>query len=189
MYHNDQKYIDALVTNDVAVLDELYQRFSGKIKWMVLQNNGSEGDAGDIFQEALLSVYRRASAGNFILSCPFEAFFYAVCKRKWLKELVKRKQQWVTISANEEYNVGEDSFKLAEEIERTAARDGLFIAKLAELGEGCRQLLQMNWGGLSLEKVAKALHMSYGYARKKKSLCMEKLILSVKRSSAYNALK
>jgi RNA polymerase sigma factor (sigma-70 family) len=189
MMHPDQKYIDALIHNNIAILDELYQKFSGKIKWMVLQNNGSEADAKDVFQDALLAVYRRARAGNFILTCPFEAFFYTVCKCKWLKELIKRKQQWVTTGNNREYNVGEDSFKLAEEIEKNEARNYLFTRKLEELGESCRQLLQMNWSGSSLEEVAKALKISYGYARKKKSLCMEKLILLVKQSAMYNALR
>jgi RNA polymerase sigma factor (sigma-70 family) len=156
---------------------------------MVLQNNGSEADASDVFQDALLAVYRRARAGNFMLTCPFEAFFYTVCKCKWLKELIKRKQQWVTIGNNEEYNMGEDSFKLAEEIEKNEARNSLFIQKLEELGESCRRLLRMSWSGCSMEEVAKALNMSYGYARKKKSLCMEKLIVLVKQSAAYNNLK
>lgn len=189
MSHQDQKYIDALITNDVAILDELYQRFSGKIKWMVLQNNGTEADAGDVFQDALLSIYRKASAGNFVLTCPFEAFLFTICKRRWLKELIKRRQQWVTTGENEEYNVGEDSFKLAEEIEKNEARISLFSEKLAELGEACRQLLRLSWGGRSMEEVAKALNMTYGYARKKKSLCMEKLIVLVKQSATYKALK
>jgi RNA polymerase sigma factor (sigma-70 family) len=188
-HHNDQRYIDALINNDRQLLGELYKKFSGKIKQMVMHNNGSETDAGDIFQDALLSIYRKASSGNFILTCPFEAFLITICKRQWLKELVKRKQQWVTNDRDEVYNAGEDSFTLAAEIERDEARNSLFIQKLAELDEACRQLLQMSWGGKPMADVAQSLNMSYGYFRKKKSLCMEKLIVLVKRSAAYNALK
>ena len=32
----DQKYIEALITNNPTVLQELYSRYAGKIKWMVL---------------------------------------------------------------------------------------------------------------------------------------------------------
>ena len=60
MLHQDQKYIDALINNDPHLLEELYEKFPGKIKWMVLHNNGSEADAADIFQEAL-SVRHRLS--------------------------------------------------------------------------------------------------------------------------------
>jgi len=29
--HPDQKYIDALINNDLVLMEELYQKFSGKI--------------------------------------------------------------------------------------------------------------------------------------------------------------
>ena len=61
--------------------------------------------------------------------------------------------------------------------------------KLAELGDSCRQLLQLSWSGKPMDEVAMMLEVSYGYVRKKKSECMAKLISLVKRSSQYNALK
>ena len=36
MQHPDQKYVEALLNNDPLVLEELYEKFSGKIKWMIL---------------------------------------------------------------------------------------------------------------------------------------------------------
>ncbi len=189
MPHQDQRYIEALGNNDPHLLEEIYQKFSGKIKWMVLQNNGSEADAADIFQEALLSIYRKAKAGDFILTCPFEAFLYTVCKCLWLKELVKRKKGGVTFKENEEYNMDEDNCKLVEETALINARNNLINEKLLELGLGCRQLLQLSWSGKSMEETAKMLNISYGYARKKKSECMAKLILLIKQSSIYNSLK
>jgi RNA polymerase sigma factor (sigma-70 family) len=189
MYHQDQQYIDALVNNNAALLDEVYKKFSGKIKWMVLKNHGNETDAADIFQEGLLSIYRKAKAGGFILTCPFEAFLYTVCKCRWLKELVKRKKGGVTLNENEEYNISEDGFKLIAETELAEARRYLFSEKFKELGENCRQLLQMSWSESSMEEVAKTLSISYGYARKKKSECMAKLITLIKQSSIYNSLK
>src|SRR5690242_18656530 len=93
--HIDQKYIDALLSNDGVLLNELYQKFSGKIKSMVLQNNGTEIDAADIFQDTLLSIYHKAKTKGFILTCPLEAFLYRICKNKWMNELSKRKSQKV----------------------------------------------------------------------------------------------
>ncbi len=54
MKSTDQKYINALLSNDLKILEELYEKFSGAIKCMVLQNNGTETDAADIFQESVL---------------------------------------------------------------------------------------------------------------------------------------
>ncbi len=190
LMHPDQKYIDALLNNDTVLLEELYERFSGKIKWMVLQNNGSETDAVDVFQDALLSIFNKAKSGGLVLTCPFEAFLYLVCKNKWMNELSKRKARKVTSNDSVGYSsIGEDYLNLAEECTIEQARRCLLNEKLAELGEGCRQLLHLSWSGKSMEEVAALLNVTYGYARKKKSECMSKLIMSVKQSSAFNALK
>ena len=189
MHHHDQRYIDALRHNNQPVLEELYKNFSGKIKWMILHNHGTEADAADIFQEALLAISRKAATGNFVLTCPFEAFLITVCKRRWIKELIKRKQQGVTIHDNREYMISDDNFKLIEAVELTEARRLLFREKLQELNENCRKLLRLRWSGKSMKEIAENLNISYTYARKKKSQCMAKLVMLVKGSPAFNALK
>lgn len=191
MEHPDQKYIYALVNNDAALLDELYRRFSGKIRWMVLQNSGTETDAADVFQDALLSIYQKARTGNFVLTCPLEAFLYLICRNKWMNELNKRKPYRSKALTGDEQqdDVGEDSFKLAEDCMTKNARKDLLMQKLTELGEGCRKLLKLSWSGLSMEEVANTLHVTYGYARKKKSECMARLITLVKESDQFNGLK
>ena len=189
MQHPDQKYIDALVKNDRALIEELYQKYSGKIKWMVLQNNGTVTEAADIFQDALLSIYKKAVNQDFTLTCPLDAFLYVTCKNRWLSELNKRKSNKVTISSFGVYNVDRDSIKLAEEFKLEQERRDLVTEKLGELCEDCRQLLQLNWSGKPLREVAGLLNVTYGYARKKKCECIQKLIESVRHSSQFNSLK
>src|SRR5690349_14102503 len=115
MKSTDQKYIDALLSNDMKTLEELYEKFSGKIKWMVLQNHGTETDAADIFQESVFAIYHKARKNELILTSGFDAFFYAVCRNKWLKELNKRKHN-NTMKDWDDNSLGEDSFKQAEEL-------------------------------------------------------------------------
>ncbi len=189
MEHPDQKYIDALLMNDAVLLDELYKKYSGKIKWMVLQNNGTEADAADIFQDALISIYQKARTKGFKLTCPMDAFLYLICKNKWLNELDKRKNRPVTIIEGEGYNLGEDSFKLAEDCLWQEERLNLLGEKIGELGDVCQQLLYLSWSGINMEEVAEKLNLTYGYARKKKSECLAKLVTLIKQSTKYNALK
>lgn len=190
MPHADQKYIDALLTNNQKLLDELYSKYSGKIKWMVLKNNGSEDDAADIFQEALMTIYHKAKTEKFKLTCPLDAFLYLVCKKKWLNVLSKRKvSAKVTITDEDRSILGEDSFLMAEESLLQEERMGLLREKINELGGSCRELLQLSWSGKSMEEVADLLDFSYGYARKKKSECMAKLIRLVQKSEKYRTLK
>lgn len=190
MLHPDQKYIDALVNNDPVLLEELYQKYSGKIKWMILQNNGTETDAADIFQEALISIYNKTQTTGFQLTCPLEAFLYLICKNKWINTLNKRKTQKVTNTDTEGFNnIGEDNFKLAEDCVLQQERSNLLREKLQEMGESCKNLLRLSWSGLSMDEVAGKLNVSYAYARKKKSECMAKLIALVKESPKFNSLK
>jgi RNA polymerase sigma factor (sigma-70 family) len=189
MIHPDQKYIEALLHNDKDLLDELYQKFSGKIKWMVLQNNGTEADAADILQEGLMAVYHKARTQDFVLTCPFESFLYLVCKNKWLNELSKRKNHRVTSAEETGFNMGEDTFKLAEDSTLQEQRLHLLLEKLAAMGETCQQLLRLSWSDKSMEEVAEILHMTYGYVRKKKSECMAKLVLLIKQSAQFSSLK
>jgi RNA polymerase sigma factor (sigma-70 family) len=190
MRHPDQKYIDALLSNDAPLLEEIYRNFSGKIKSMVLQNNGTDADAADIFQDALLSIYHKAKSGDFALTCPLDAFLYLICKNKWLNELAKKKSRGVTFPDPAGYPmVSEEGFRLAEECSLFQERNNLLVEKMSELGESCRRLLQLSWSGKSMNEVAEMLKVTYGYARKKKSECMGKLIESVRRSRRFNALK
>jgi RNA polymerase sigma factor (sigma-70 family) len=188
--HIDQKYIIALAENNTLLVSELYERYSGKIKGMVLKNNGSEDDAADIFQEALISIYQKATApGGFTLTCPLDAYLYLICKNRWINELEKRKNKGVTFTDTERYTISEDVHQSAETLRNHSARRQLMEEKFAELGEGCRQLLQLSWSGKAMDEVAKLLDMTYAYARKKKSECMGKLTSLVKTSPRFATLQ
>ena len=189
--HPDQKYITALLDNNTALLNELYQKYSGKIKLMVLQNSGTEMDAADIFQDALVCIYHKAKTQNFKLTCPFDAFIYLICKNRWMSELNKRKVAYkIKLSNKEEYEkISDDSFKLIEEVRLQQARKDLLVEKFEQLNKSSKELLQLSWNGKSMEEVAQILKVSYSYARKKKSQSMAKLITLVKQSPKYNAVK
>ena len=157
---------------------------------MIIRNNGTETDAADIFQEALLSIYHKAKTGGFTLTCPLDAFLYLICKNKWLNTLNKKKTQKVTITDTEGFsNIGEDNFKLAENCVLEQERRDLLTEKLAEMGESCKKILRLSWSGMPMDEVAKQLDVTYAYVRKKKSECMARLITLVKQSPKFNALK
>ena len=190
MEHSDKKYIDALLANNEPLLKELYQKCFGKIKNFVIQNHGTADDAWDLLQEAMLSIFYKLKQKPFVLTCPFDAFIYIVCRNLWIKELRKKHLNGVTISMDEGYFIaGENNIALAEECDQQHERRKLFLEKFSQLGEGCRELLKHNWRGLHLNEVAVKLNISYAYARKKKTECMAKLIMLMKQSPQYDQLK
>lgn len=187
--HQDQQYINALVNNDTLLLKQLYDKYSGKIKNMVLKNNGTEADAADIFQDALLDIFQRAKDKGFVLTCPLDAYLYLVCKNKWINKLNKKASSGVTFTDTEGYNHTEDVFNNAAILQNQHERTILLAQKFKELGEGCRELLELSWTGISMMEVAEKLQNSYSYIKKKKSECMGKLIALVKKSPGFSNLQ
>ena len=174
--HTDQYFLNGLLQNDQAVVKEIYSRFTGKVKGYILQNNGSEDDAADIFQEALIDIYQQARFKELTLTCPFEPFLLLVCKRKWLKELKKRGRQRVTNEHELLSDICEDVFALADQLQVQEEKAQLFLAMFQKLGERCREIIKKCLGNKPQEEVATELGVSYAYLRKKKSECTAELI-------------
>jgi RNA polymerase sigma factor (sigma-70 family) len=187
--HPDHKYIIALVENDSPLIEEIYQRYAARISYMVQKNSGTATDAADLFQEVLIELHRKAIQQQFVLTCPFDAFLYLVCRNRWINELHKRKGHAVTINGDEGFDLNEDVFDNYDVLLLNEKRKNLLEEKLAELGDGCRSLLSLAWSGKPLQEVAAMLNFSYAYVRKKKTECMGKLISLVKNAPGFNALK
>ncbi|MEP7255834.1 MAG: sigma-70 family RNA polymerase sigma factor [Ferruginibacter sp.] len=187
--HPDHKYIEALAKNDSVLIEEIYRRYATGIKRMVVKNSGSETDAADLFQEVLIELHRKATTQNFVLTCPFEAFLHLVCRNRWINELHKRKGHTVTISGDEGFSVNENVAENYEALLTVEKRKNLIEEKLANMGEGCRDLLSLSWSGKPLQEVAQILNFTYAYVRKKKTECMSKLISLVKEAPGFSALK
>ena len=186
--HEDHIYIEALMNNDSRVLSKVYEKYSYKIIAMVKKNSGNADDAQDIIQETLVTIYHQAKEKGFILTCPFDAYFYLLCKRRWLNELKKRGNNKVTI-IDDVTSITEEQEQQAEETEVFEQQHQLFELKFKELGQKCQELLKTSFKIKSMEKVAEILGVTYGYARKKKSQCMGKLTQLVKNSNEFQQLK
>ncbi|WP_457610083.1 RNA polymerase sigma factor [Lutibacter sp.] len=186
--HADNIYIEALLKNDSRVLSKIYENFSHKIVAYVKKNNGNADDAQDIIQETLVTIFHQAKEKNFILTCPFDAYFYLLCKRRWLNELKKRGKNRVTI-LEDDTSITVEQEQQVEQTELFEQQHQLFELKFKELGKKCQELLKTSFKIKSMEKVAEILGVTYGYARKKKSQCLGKLTQLVKSSNKFHQLK
>lgn len=189
--HSDQRYITALLDNDAKVIREIYELFAPGVKVFILANSGTVDDAKDIFQEGLIAICRYARRPGFILTCPFGGYLHLVCRGKWLNELKKRKRESVTINAFDGYfqQEPEEVFHLAQMALDTQDRHTLLEQKFAALGDRCQVLLKLSWSGLGMEEVAQRMEVTYGYARKKKSECIARLMSLIKGDKDFNLLK
>ncbi|MCK8522534.1 sigma-70 family RNA polymerase sigma factor [Aquimarina sp. D1M17] len=186
--HADQKYIDALLQNDTAILTEIYQKFAPKVIGYIKKNSGNETQAKDIIQETLIVLYKQAKEKGLKLTCPFDAYFFLLCKRKWINELKKKSNNEVTINEGV-VSIDDESARFAEETALFEAKHELFTEMFDQLGKACKELLKATFTIKSMEEVAQKLGQSYGYVRKKKSLCIGQLTQLVQEAPKFNQLK
>lgn len=186
--HTDQKYIEGLLANNSFIIQAIYDKFAHKVINYIKNNSGNTEQAQDIIQETLITIYNQAKTKGLKLTCPFDAYFFLLCKRKWLNELKKKSNKEVTI--NEEVLSIDDGIKeLTFETSIFGEKQALFTEMFQKLGTACKDLLKATFKIKSMEEVAKSLNISYAYARKKKSLCIGKLTKLVQESPKFNQLK
>ena len=129
----------------------------------------------------------KAVEKDFKLTCPFDAYFFLLCKRKWLNELKKSSNKEVTIN-EEVLSKDDEAQELAFETSVFGEKQALFTEMFSKLGTACKDLLTATFKIKSMEEVAKSLGVTYAYARKKKSLCIGKLTELVQESPKFNQL-
>lgn len=185
--HEDQKYIDGLLKNNSFIIQAIYDKFVPKVINYIKQNSGDVDQAQDVVQDTLITIYNQASEKKLELTCPFDAYFFLLCKRKWLNELKKTAHKEVTINEEVLYK-DDDAQELAFETDVFGEKQALFIEMFQKLGTACKELLTATFKIKSMEEVASSLGVTYAYARKKKSLCIGKLTELVQGSPKFNLL-
>jgi len=186
--HEDQKYIDGLLKNNSFIIQAIYDKFVPKVINYIKQNSGNSDQAQDVIQDTLVTIYNQASEKGLQLTCPFDAYFFLLCKRKWLNVLKKTGHKEVTIN-EEVLSKGDEAQELAFETSVFGEKQALFAEMFEKMGDACKDLLKATFKIKSMEDVAKSLNITYAYARKKKSLCIGKLTELVRESPKFNQLK
>ena len=86
----EKALLEGLARNETQSIELIYRQHFQMVKQMVLSNNGSTDDAADLFQEAMIVLYQKASSAEFELHCLLKTYIYSICKRLWLKRLKKQ---------------------------------------------------------------------------------------------------
>jgi RNA polymerase sigma factor (sigma-70 family) len=135
----DKLLLEGLGRNDREAIEAIYKANYSMVQSFVVNNNGSSDDARDIFQEAMIVLYEKASSGNFELSCQLRTFIYSVCRRLWLKKLQQQQRYTGQVESLEE------TVPVEEETELHEKRNTDFMmmeTALGKIGEPCKSLLE-----------------------------------------------
>ncbi len=185
--HPDQIYIDGLLQNNSSVIVSIYKKFVPKVKNYIRTNSGDDDQAQDVIQEVLITIYNQAKTKGLLLSCPFDAYFFLLCKRRWLNELKKGSNKEVTLS-DENVSIDESVLEMAHQTGIFDEKQLLFDEMFKKLGEKCQEVLKLSFVTKTMEEVAEKLNVTYGYVRKKKSLCTGQLTEMIQQSPRFQSI-
>ena len=187
--HPDQKYIDALVSNDSIVILEIYQNFRDMVINMVKKNRGTAEDGEDHFQDVLVILRNQSIRNQTVLSCPFKSYLYLIAKRRWQTKLNKKGTKGVTIVDPDGLsNIGDDAQALAEELLREDQCLDLVLKHLNNLGERCRDFINSKiFKRMKSKEIAELFETTPNYINKKTSDCYKKLRQRIKADPLFVA--
>ena len=73
--------LDGVARGDANSLERLYRDYFPMVLNMVVQHNGTEDEAKDVFQEAVIVLYDKVKQGGFELTSQLKTYLYSICRR------------------------------------------------------------------------------------------------------------
>jgi len=141
---SDDQLLAGLASGSETVLTQLYRQYYPMVLHLVLSNSGSEDDAKDIYQEALVVVYEKLTAGTLELHCQLKTYLYSVSRRLWLKQLARRNRDGNSWTGLELVDTEAEDAVLIDgnDQDERDRQFSLMAESLDRLGEPCRTLLE-----------------------------------------------
>jgi len=162
----DQEILDRIKKGDESALDFLYKKNYRMMINMIIKNNGSEEEAKDIYQEALLAFWQKATSGKLEMTSKISTFLYSICQNLWRKELDRKSR----LRNEEKDGIVTDTQDVEE-------RAKLLNMCLNDLGETCKKILfYFYYDDLSMDDIANKMGFANAdTAKTKKYKCKKEL--------------
>lgn len=90
LFYRDSDIIEKIKKGDEQALDYLYKKNYKMMVNLIVKNNGSEDEAKDIFQEALIVFWQKTISGDLVMTSKISTYLYSICQNLWRKELERK---------------------------------------------------------------------------------------------------
>ncbi len=168
----DNEILKRIERGEEKVLDYLYKKYYRMMLKIVLSNNGTEDEAKDVYQEALIVFWQKVSSKQLVLTSKISTYLYSICLNQWRKELDRKSRLSREEKDGEEYQ----SFEREE--------SGKIIREcIEELGDPCKSILiHYYFDGMSMSDIAERMNFANtDTAKTKKYKCKKRLDALVKK--------
>ncbi len=90
---NNRQLIQKLRSEESSAYGVLYDTCFPSIKYYVTSNSGSDAEAADVFQEAVIVLVQKMRMDDFELTSSVKTYLFSVAKNLWLKQLRQGKKE------------------------------------------------------------------------------------------------
>lgn len=177
---SDNKIIEGIRRQDEKILNWLYDNYRQIIRHHVLKNSGSEADVWDVFQESIIILYKQISGNSLNLTSDLKGYFFGIAKNIWSSQLRHKERNSVI------------EFDIVDEADHDEADDmaleRILSRAFQKLKSDSRTILTLFSEGMSYEEIAQKMNLkNAAYARRKKYLSKEALIVLIKEDPEYKS--
>jgi RNA polymerase sigma factor (sigma-70 family) len=178
---SDEAVLQGIKNGDDRVLIHLYKQVLPKIKTYILKNSGSEDDAKDIFQDAVMIFYKHVKLNKFNPDNEIAGFIYSISRNLWIN-VAKKKNRMVNLT--DETPVNEVSYNYADDL-ITKEREDYVMVMFSKLGEICKQILLYSiYHKFSMKEIKDKMgYTSENMAKTKNYKCKQRLISLAKENA------
>lgn len=177
--HTEQQLLAELAQGRRAATEQVYRQHVPVITHWIVNNGGTDSDAADVFQEAMVVLFEKAQSEDFRLTCRIGTYLFAVSKHLWYKKLQQNQRQPGLLSENAGSDDGSD-WAYEEDLDVHRERELHYEqlnAALDQLGEPCRSLLKAFY---HQDKSMQEIASDFGYtnpdnAKTQKYKCLNRL--------------
>jgi RNA polymerase sigma factor (sigma-70 family) len=163
---DESEIFERIKKGDEKALEYLYKKYYRMMTKLVITNSGTEEEARDVYQDALIVFWQKATSGNLVLTSKISTFIYSICQNLWRKELDRKKRL-----SNEEKD-------MAVSMDLDSAEKEKIVAKcIDQLGDTCKKVLMYYYfEEMSMQDIAEKLGFANtDTAKTKKYKCKKKL--------------
>jgi RNA polymerase sigma factor (sigma-70 family) len=178
----DLRLLEGIIKADKIQLVKIYNDFLPEVVYYVKKNKGTEDEAKDVFQDAIIILHKKAKEG-LALQVALKSYFFSVCRNLWLMQLRKKKR----LTVLDDVELQENEPDLFNKMEQTQ-QENIFYKYYQQLPEQCRKILNLFFSKVPMKTIAEEMATSESYIKKRKHVCKEKLVSAIKNDPLYKEM-
>lgn len=178
---HENKLLDSCIHADSKTILFLYKTHLPGVIRYVCNNGGTVEDARDVFQEALMALYKQIKSGEFHLTASLKTYTFSICRYQWLKSIRKNRK---IERIDKDIEITDLSPDIIHKLEK-AERFLLLKSHLSKMSPSNQRLLNLYFQKFSTEEIADKMGLSMKYVKKKKYVCKKAPIDSIQKDPCF----